>query len=527
MALQQIPGYSSGYIATRYSSMNKKALGKFTDSNHISMLHSDTPADYDKKIISLYTQTALYANDFLQMLMKTKPYYIDKPTDYWKWKVNVPYQFPVLIEVPDATATQAAAGNLGLDRLTFTLVFDKKEFYLNDVVSANRMYGQQFICKADPIPYGRAWLYTFALVTDNPMTTAVDPQWIVEGREYEFLYNATGEFDQKGSGLGSLGDEITLYESLGSANMVEHTVTEWADTKVANAMGVKISNDAAGNPLDLIMYSRKVRNENGEHKFVTAWEPFIEMELRKRMLEMKVKKMIWAQGGSDNTGTGQQELKKLSMGVYPRMRKYGNLEQYNAGQFSINIVRNVFGDLFYRRQDMKNRRVKMFTNEAGIEVFRTAAKDDLLKAGFTIIADDRFIEGRGQKMTINWAFDSMVTMDTGRIEVSHLMELDLPQTNSEYGRNKKSTPIFMVFDVSPTGGDAMMSDNIREVRPKAAPSMTWGYIDGTFHHLGHAASKGMSSANSFPGYKIWMKDRYDVFMEDPTRTALIEQVPQF
>jgi len=521
MALQQIPGYSSGYIATRYSSMNKRALGKFTDSNHIQMLHSESPADYDKKIISLYTQTSLYSNDFLQMIMKSKPYYINKATDYWKWKVNVPYQFPVLIEIPDSTLNLS---NIGIDRQTFEMVFDKKEFFINDVITANRMYGQQFIVMNDPVQWGRAWKYTMQLVTTNPMTTSVDPQWLVEGREFEFLYNATGEFDERGSGLGSLGDEITLYESLGSANMVEHTVTDWADTKVANAN--TRGTDKDGNLIDLIMYSKKVRNQEGEHKYVTAWEPFIEMELRKRMLDMKVKKMIWAQGGSSNTGSGTQEMKKLSMGVYPRMRAFGNLEQYNAGQFSINIIRTVFGDLFYRREDMKNRRVKLFTNEAGIEVFRTAAKDDLLKAGFTIIADNRFIEGKGQNMTINWAFDSMVTMDTGRIEVSHLMELDLPQTNSEYGRNKKSTPIFMVFDVSPQG-DQMSSDNIREVRPASAPSMTWGYVDGTYHHMGHAASKGMSSANMFPGYKIWMKDRYDVFVEDITRTALIEQVPQF
>jgi len=521
MALQQIPGYSSGYIATRYSSMNKRALGKFTDSNHIQMLHSESPADYDKKIISLYTQTSLYSNDFLQMIMKSKPYYIDKATDYWKWKVNVPYQFPVLVEVPDSTLSLS---NIGIDGQTFEMVFDKKEFFINDVISPNRMYGQQFIVINDPVPYGRAWKYTMQLVTTNPLTTSVDPQWLAEGREFEFLYNATGEYDERGSGLGTLGDEITLYESLGSASMVEHTVTDWADTKIANS--AKRGQDRDGNMIDLIMYSKKVRNQEGEHKYVTAWEPFIEMELRKRMLDMKVKKMIWAQGGTSRTFGGNQEMKKLSMGVYPRMRAYGNLEQYNAGQFSINIIRNVFGDLFYRREDMKNRRVKLFTNEAGIEVFRTAAKDDLLKAGFTIIADNRFIEGKGQNMTINWAFDSMVTMDTGRIEVSHLMELDLPQTNSEYGRNKKSTPVFMVFDVSPQG-DQMASDNIREVRPSSAPSMTWGYIDGTYHHMGHAASKGMSSANMFPGYKIWMNDRYDVFIEDITRTALIEQVPQF
>ena len=522
MALQQLPGFGSGYIATRYSSMNKKALGKFTDSNHIQMLHSESPADYDKKIISLYTQTSLYSNDFLQMIMKSKPYYIDRATDYWKWKVNVPYQFPVIVEIPDTTASLS---NIGIDEQTFEIVFDKKEFYLNDVITANRMYGQQFIVRQDPSPYGRAYKYVLQLVTESPRTTSVDLQWLAEGREYEFLYNASGEFDEQGTGLGSLGDEITLYESLGSGNLAEHTVTDWADTKIANAASRGV--DKEGNMVDLIMYAKQVRNETGEKKYITAWEPFIEMELRKRMLNQKVHKMIWAQGGTSQSGSGKQELKKLSMGVYPRMRQYGNLEQYNAGQFSINILRNVFGDLFYRREDMKNRRVKLFTNEAGIEVFRTAAKDDLLKAGFTIIADERFIEGRGQKMTINWAFDSMVTMDTGRIEVSHLMELDLPQTNSEYGRNKKSTPVFMVFDVSPTGGDQMSSDNIREVRPKSAPSMTWGYIDGTYHHLGHAKSQGMSSASMFPGYKIWMKDRFDVFIEDITRTAIIEQIPQF
>ena len=104
--------------------------------------------------------------------------------------------------------------------------------------------------------------------------------------------------------------------------------------------------------------------------------------------------------------------------------------------------------------------------------------------------------------------------------------LDLPQSNLEFGQNKKSTPVFMVFDVSPMS-DGSMVNNIREVRMKGAPSMTWGYIDGTRHHLGFAKSQGMSSANKFPGYEIWMKDRCDVFIEDLSRTVLIEEIPQF
>lgn len=524
MALQTIPGQYSGYIASRYSSMNKRAIGKLTDSNHIASLNSVSPALYDKMIISLYTQTSQYSNDLMQMIMKTTPYYIDKATDVWQWKVGVPYQFPTIVAVPDSTLT---ATNLGLAGHTFDVVFDKKDFYINDVITGNRMYGQQFTVKADPIPYGTGYLYTLKLNTKTPMTTTVDMQWLAVGREYERINNNVGEWDQEGTGLGDLGDEITLYQTLGSGYMVNHQVTEWADVKYANRLGTSFTKDQNGDMEDLIVYKKRERNELGVREKIVAWEPFIEMEMRKRLLEDKVKKMIWQQGATDNTGTGQQELKRITEGIYPQMRAYGNLEQYNAGQFSINILRNVFGDLFYRRKDFKDRKVKLYTNEAGMEVFNTAAKNDLLKQGFTVIADERFIEGKGRHMKINYAFDQVVTQETGNVELVHLTELDLPQTNSEFGRNKKSTPLFMVFDVSNQDGGGLPGTNIREVRSKAYPSMTWGYQDGLYHHLGHAKSQGMSSSNSFPGYKVWMRDRCDVFIEDITRTVLIEQVPQF
>jgi hypothetical protein len=32
--------------------------------------------------------------------------------------------------------------------------------------------------------------------------------------------------------------------------------------------------------------------------------------------------------------------------------------------------------------------------------------------------------------------------------------------------------------------------------------MTWGYIDGTRHHLGFAKSQGMNSANKFQDMKL-------------------------
>jgi hypothetical protein len=94
----------------------------------------------------------------------------------------------------------------------------------------------------------------------------------------------------------------------------------------------------------------------------------------------------------------------------------------------------------------------------------------------------------------------------------------------EFGQNKKSTPIFIVFDVSP-GSGGELTNNIREVRRAQRPNMTWGYIDGRRSHLGAMASQGHSAANKMDAYTIFMDDRCDIFVEDMSRTVLIEEIP--
>lgn len=512
MSFTQVPGFN-GYTYARVSSMDKRAIGKLTDSNHLESLHQEAPAEYDKKIISLYTQTSLYANDFMEMINQATPFYIDGQTDHWKWDITIPYKFPKIIEVPDATAQLAKPG---IDQQEFQLVLDTAEYVMNDVITPERRYNKNalYVTK-DPVPYNAGFLYTFGILAENPQTDFIHPKFIQPGTELQFLYNIIGEFDQDLSGLPRLGEKMTLFDSLSGGFGVEHTVTKWADERVIR------------DGLDLMVFAKMQRNEVGELKVAgTRWEPYIETLMRKKMLDMKVNKMIWGVEGTAKTRGSKQEIKRSSKGVYHKMRDNGNLVQYNRGEFTTNLLRTVFGDLFYRRVDIKDRRVKIYTNEAGFDLFNQANKEDLLNSGLTVIADSRFIQGSGQNMMVSYGFDAMTTRETGRIDLIHLKELDLPQTNLEFGQNKKSTPLFMVFDVSPTG-DGTPKNNIREVRLKGAPSMTWGYIDGRQHHLGHAASKGMSSASKQPGYTIWMEDRCDVFIEDLSRTVIIEEVPQF
>lgn len=517
MSIQTIPGLT-GFTYARVSSMDKRAVGKFTDTNHLESFHSTEPADYDKKIISLYTQSSLYSNDFLDMINKSTPFYIDNNSDAWKWKIAVPYKFPKIIDVPTITTNLVKPG---IDGQEFQLVIDTNEFSKNAIVSVgSRQYGPRFYVTKDPVNWNNGYLYTFTLISENPQVDFVNNIFMQVGIEMELIDGAIGEFDQDLLGLPRMGEEISMFESLGSAYGFEHTITKWADDRMLK--------DADGKPLDLLVHMPQRRNQLPLTRNDVKWEPFVEFWMRKQMIELKVKRMIWGKPGTVKTNGSRQEVKRTSAGVYHRMRNNGNLVQYNRGEFSANLIRSVFGDLFYRRVDVKDRRVKMYTNEAGFDVFQTALKQDVLNSGLTLVADsgNRYLQGEGQHITYNFAFDAMVTRETGRVELIHLKELDLPQTNLDFGQNKKSTPVFFVFDVSPMS-DGSMVNNIREVRLKNAPSMTWGYIDGRQHHLGFARSQGMSSANKFPGYTLWMEDRCDIFIEDLSRTVLIEEIPQF
>lgn len=518
MAQQFAPGYNGLYVG-RKSSMDKTTIGKFTDANHLSRIHNDFPQDYDKKIISLYTQSSLYANDFLQMLNKSRPFYLDGAQDTWRYGVEKPFQFTKIVAIPDSTTSQT---NIGIDGKEFEVVFDRKVSKNSIVSIGSRMHGQQIYITCDPKSYNQAWIVSATLVSDNPTVDSVNRQYFQVGVEVETDINASiGEFDQDLVGLDDLADRLELYETLGSEYGVEHTITGWADDK-RFPIGQK---DKWGNPMDLIYYAQ-VRNGEIKSRNDVRWEPFVEFMARQKMLKIKTNRAFWAKPGFAHSNGGKQELKKISSGIIHRMRVSGNYVPYNRGELSVGLLRTVFGDLFYRRVAMGQRRVKMYTNEAGFDAFQTAVKVDAIASNlvFNVGDNDKFISGTGQKLRLDYAFDSFVTRETGVVSLVHLTELDLPQTNVEFGQNKKSTPIFIVFDVSPTS-DGTLTDNIREVRRGDRPNMLWSYIEGRRHHLGAYASMGHTASSKFDGYTMTFHDRCDVFIEDMSRTVLIEEIP--
>jgi hypothetical protein len=518
MAQQQLPGVT-GFVVDRISSNDKRAIGKFTDANHLHSFHQQYPQDYDKKIISLYSQTSLYANDFLNMLSGSTPFLLENGNMEWQWDMEIPYQFPELVEVPVDTLAQ---DKVGIDGKEFDLVINTAEFKKNAVVIlGSKRWGQRISAVSDPRPAGaRIWVQTFTLISPTPENDYVNKTFLQPGVNLELSHHNIGEFDQDLGGLRPMGDKMRLYESMGAATGLEHKITSWADDIHFDG-----KTDKMGNPADVLVYINKQRGEKPVSANLVRWEPFIEAQMRKQMLEEKVSKMIWAHPGTVKTAGTRQEVKKESAGVHYRMKNSGNYWGFNRGEFSVNMLRTAFGDIFYRRVPVAQRKVKLYTNEAGFNIFQQAVKEDAFGSGLTFVADERFVQGSGQNLVYNFAFSSLITRETGKVELVHLQELDLPQTNLEFGQNKMSAPIFMVFDVS--GQDQGMKSNVREVRKKGVPTTTWGYVDGRRSHLGAFASQGHSAGNKFPGYEIFMEAHYDVFIEDVSKTFLIEELPAY
>lgn len=514
-----IPG-NYGYIVKKYSSKDNRVLGKFTDQNHLSSIQNIKPDQYDKDYIELFTQTRIYSNDFTERINRSETYWVNG--DSWTWKLKMPYQPNEIVRVPTSTSSNPSPGK---DESIIELVF-ARPFYKNDVIVSDKRFGDTFVVVADPIPEGAHFLIALKLTGEHVTnTTVAKERFLRAGVAYEKIDNVVGEFTQDLTGLDGFGDELVLMESMASGYGAQHTITKHADQLSASIKGkdhnkiIRYEKDSAGNPLDLVAYA-KVDKQSG--KIVNyRWESFIDSELRKEVLRMRTKRMIWGQGGHTQE-IGQQDVKKIALGIYKRIRDYGHYIPFTKGTFSVNLIRQALGDLFRGRIAMEDRRAILYTNEAGLGLFRNTAKEDLLASGIQITMD---IKDYGANPKVAYAnYDLIFTHETGEVKVVHLKELDEPQSKLDYNLNRLTPPIFFIFDITrPEDG----LENIREVRMTGAPSMTWGYINGRQHYLGHAASQGMESASMMPGYTIWYEDRTDIHIEDLSKCVILEELPQY
>lgn len=508
--MKVLPG-TIGYVATQVSSRDKKAIAKLTQANHIYSLTQGYTTPYDKTVVDIWSKTtAGESGGFIEMVNNADVFEVD--SDTFHYHLDIEKDPPAILEIPSATASKLTTGAYASDVLD--VVYDSDYFTGEDIISSNMMYRDKYQVVSFGGSYGDGWLYRLKLVGETVNdSTPVDVRDFVVGRKFDKVDYSHGEHDQELSGLSYLKEKIRLYNSIPADYGVTHTITTWADRQVLK--------NANGDPLDLVVYDQyKVDNKGKAIKTGSKWEPVVEQLIREEMMKIRKNRYLYGDGGVVTTGNRGQERKKLVEGVIPQMRRHGNHVSFPKGSFSINLLRESIGSMFRGKVAMKDRKVLMYANEAGIKLFRQSNKDDLTNSGFTIIADNRFIEGSHQDMVVNYGFSEAFTMETGRISVKHLPDLDKESINPE--DRDSDRPIFIIFEL---GTDSDKISNIRQVRWKGETGYTFGYVQGTRSPYGFAASQNMQSANMFNGYQLWQKDHGGLFIEDFSKTMIVEEEP--
>jgi hypothetical protein len=508
MPNQSIPRVNGRVIANAHmtsSFYSKNGLGKLTDKNFVETMLRTKPDQYDKMMIRLFTDTKLYSNDLIDLVMKSgKPFMVNDPNGVFTYKIKKRAELPkVIVNLASSIAKP------GIDGQEFEIVFDKNVFVVNDIITAHR-YEQE--TQVQIVSEGEKYQNGFkfrARAIGASSSDFVNQRFLQVGTEYFKVGNILGEYTTSFSSLGLFDGNLEVMADVLQQYGVEHTITDWAD---ATKLGMQT--DASGNPLDITYYSVTDPMAMGEKTKIVGWEPTVSRLLRMEMMRMKANTLMWGRQGNAKDEKGRPTRAK--QGLWQQLH-LGNVIYYDRGQFSLNLIRAAVGDLFYNRVLIKDRNVKIYTNRSGMELAATAIRKDFNGQNFMVDAG-KFMDGKDRlKQGYAFQFDHFMTTETGPVEFVELEQLNEHATFLELGPNKKTPPIFIILDIS--GQD---DAGIREVKLATRPNMYYQYIPGS---VGFGSQQTVVASKD-PYSTYMMKDFAGIFLEDPTKTVIIKEFPR-
>ena len=350
MPNQSIPRVNGRVIANAHmtsSFYSKNGLGKLTDKNFVETMLRTKPDQYDKMMIRLFTDTKLYSNDLIDLVMKSgKPFMVNDPNGVFTYKIKKRAELPkVIVNLASSIAKP------GIDGQEFEIVFDKNVFVVNDIITAHR-YEQE--TQIQIVNEGEKYQNGFkfrARAIGASSSDFVNQRFLQVGTEYFKIGNILGEYTTSFSSLGLFDGNLEVMADVLQQYGVEHTITDWAD---ATKLGMQT--DASGNPLDITYYSVTDPMAMGEKTKIVGWEPTVSRLLRMEMMRMKANTLMWGRQGNAKDEKGRPTRAK--QGLWQQLH-LGNVIYYDRGQFSLNLIRAAVGDLFYNRVLIKDRNVKI------------------------------------------------------------------------------------------------------------------------------------------------------------------------
>jgi len=93
---------------------SKNGLNKLTEKNFVETMLKSKPDQYDKMMIRLFTDTRLYSNDLIDLVMKSgKPFSVNDPNGVFTYKIKKRAELPKVIATYAAGSTSALPARPG------------------------------------------------------------------------------------------------------------------------------------------------------------------------------------------------------------------------------------------------------------------------------------------------------------------------------------------------------------------------------------------------------------------------------
>jgi len=525
---------------------------KFTDLNSLYANYSKDSFTVYKGLLALWNQRNIINTPLLNMTeLKNNVMYL--PNTEGRFRYSIPYDlgFPTIVE--DLEKDNARPG---MDGQKFKIKLTENCYSNTDRITTDYRDGMELYITEDEIYEEEGgWVYTVEIVSTNRRNMFYPKEWLTPGTQYMKISNINGEYDTQKSSISSANMRtgfMDLEMELGTGHRsVTHWVTGYGDMARIDEQkhpSLAFINQRLESTGSTVLYMNKDVKGNVIKNSLT-WQPMIEMLLRAEMETMVDNDLMWGKGGYV-TGSGRRKV-RVGSGMYEQMRN-GNRYTYN--KINLTLIEDAVANLYSRTGiPIDQRRTKIMTGTGGMlqiskelgeryksqVPFLTNVGDipggllygkDSMNLGFKFRFTQFFSPVAGNiEFEINPAFDNQTgnRVSDGLIgeypyESYTYMIMDITDSTTSNAAGKIKDVNYRVDTGFNTGS------NIVLVKPQNYGELYWGYINGTQSPFGPSAMKGMSSANNYDGYQIWMKSFCNIWVKDVTRTLIIEKArPSF
>lgn len=516
--------------------------GKMTDANSIYNLFNRDKFSVYRGMISAWNQAKLISTPLYNMTeLQNNVIYVNGSEGEFEFTMPYVLDYPRIME----DVTDPLDIKPGLGGVPFDIKVNLDVYKGGDHLTYDHRNGVQVRVTSRPVrPDGNGFLMEVVVIATDAKNAYFPKGKLSPGVQLMKVGHDTGgEFGKDFSSIYSDTGMIALRHRIGTGRGVSHTITSDANI-------LELPTDASGSlqkafaRFDL-MGKEAVEIFGGVDKQGQPvansgmWAPTVLSLIMQELATLEDSQLMWGNGGFIQ-GAGMK-LTMVSPGFYNQLKK-GNY--YRISRFTRGIIESILGNLYShtqippieRRTKIKcglgalNELYKIFAYELKQLGTLTLTKDlgaitgDAmnLAVGYRVVS---FLFPTAGWVTLEWepAFDAWTTRAAdvpmiGAWPIHSYTAAILDVTDTNYTNATKRSDKIAYADGANKGANVFM------VKPNNRKTTTWGFVNGTEHFRGEAFMHGMVSSSLDPEFTIWAKNQSSIWLEDPTRTVLIELV---